>query len=80
MERYRRQIVGLLKVIFSPRNNGLVRLIVRLDRINFIFLLFVLYGLFIIATTFKYSVMEYRYFSKLADGQQTRVVKNSVNR
>lgn len=38
------------------------------------------YALFVVWTTFKYSVLEYDYYKGLADKQQTVTVKNPVSR
>lgn len=58
-------------------------LIVRLshiDRIRMVFLVFVIFALLIIWTTFKYTVLEYSYYKGLADKQQMITVKNPVSR
>lgn len=52
----------------------------NLDRVKIVFGFFVGYSLIIIITSFKYSVLEYPYYSKLAEWQQTTIIKNTVNR
>jgi len=60
--------------------NQVIKYINNIDRIKIVFWLFILYSLIIITTAFKYSVFEYSYYSKLAEWQQTKVIKNTVNR
>lgn len=50
------------------------------ERIRIVFLLFFAYAIVIAFTAFKYSVLDFAYYTKLAQGQQTTVIKNSVNR
>lgn len=57
----------------------LVRLSV-IDRVRMVFFGFLLFGLLIIWTTFKYTVLEYGYYKNLADKQQMMTVKNPVSR
>lgn len=52
----------------------------RADRIEIAAYLFFTYALFIVWTTFKYSVLEYDYYKGIADKQQTVTVKNPVSR
>lgn len=52
----------------------------RADRIELVAYLFFAYALFVIWTTFRYSVLEYDYYKGLADKQQTVTVKNPVSR
>ena len=52
----------------------------RADRIEIVAYLFFAYALFVIWTTFRYSVLEYDYYKGLADKQQTVTVKNPVSR
>lgn len=52
----------------------------RADRIELVAYLFFAYALFVVWTTFKYSVLEYDYYKGLADKQQTVTVKNPVSR
>ncbi|MDQ1343356.1 MAG: hypothetical protein QG650_75 [Patescibacteria group bacterium] len=52
----------------------------RADRIEVAAYVFFAYALFIIWTTFKYSVLQYDYYRDLADKQQTVTVKNPVSR
>lgn len=52
----------------------------RSDRVEIVAYLFFAYALFVIWTTFKYSVLQYDYYHGLADKQQTITVKNPVSR
>jgi len=51
-----------------------------LERIHYLTLAFLFFGLYIIWTTFKYTVLENQYYKGLADKQQTITVKNPVSR
>jgi cell division protein FtsI/penicillin-binding protein 2 len=46
----------------------------------YVFFAFFAFGLFIIWTTFRYTVLDFHYYKALADKQQTTVVKNPVSR
>jgi stage V sporulation protein D (sporulation-specific penicillin-binding protein) len=52
----------------------------RVERLEFAVAAFFLYAIFIVFTTFRYSVLEYGYYRGLADKQQTITVKNPVSR
>ncbi|EKE28421.1 MAG: transpeptidase involved in septal peptidoglycan synthesis (penicillin-binding protein 3) [uncultured bacterium (gcode 4)] len=77
---YKKQLLDIYKKRVATKNKLLSRYLWNIDRIKIIFFVFILYWLIIISTSFKYWVMEYAYYSKLAEWQQTKVVKNSVNR
>lgn len=51
-----------------------------LDRIHYLKIAFAVFGLYIIWTTFTYTVLENQYYRQLADKQQTITVKNPVSR
>lgn len=57
-----------------------LRYLSSIERTKIIFFLFIFYASFIVITSFKYSVVENKYYSKLAAWQQTKVVKNTVSR
>ncbi len=52
----------------------------RIDRVEFVAYAFFAYALFVVWTSFKYTVLEYDYYRALADRQQTITVKNPVSR
>lgn len=52
----------------------------HLERIQYLKIAFAAFGIFIIWTTFKYTVLENTYYKTLADKQQTIIVKNPVSR
>lgn len=58
----------------------LFAVIARTDRIELVAYVFFVFALFIIWTSFKYTVFEYEYYKALADRQQTVTVKNPVSR
>ncbi|MDD2908622.1 MAG: penicillin-binding protein 2 [Candidatus Gracilibacteria bacterium] len=64
----------------NPKLRILFKFLGNIDRTKIIFTFFCFYSFVIIITAFKYSVLEFGYYSKLAEGQQTKIVKNSVNR
>lgn len=70
----------LIKKHINPTYNHLIKYLEKIDRLKLVFWLFVIYSIIIITTAFRYSVIEYPYYSKLANWQQTTVIKNSVNR
>lgn len=51
-----------------------------LERIHYLKIAFAVFGIYIIWTTFKYTVLENQYYKALADKQQTITVKNPVSR
>lgn len=72
-----------LKMSKSPLSHVLFllkRTAFSLDRIGILGLCFVFFGLLVLWTTFKYTVLEYDYYRDLADKQQTITVKNPVSR
>lgn len=68
------------KILVKSKLNIIIRYLDNLDRTKVIFFLFSCYALVIIITAFKYSVLENKYYSKLAEWQQTKVITNSVSR
>jgi cell division protein FtsI/penicillin-binding protein 2 len=52
----------------------------RADRVELVAYVFFAYALFVVWTSFKYTVLEYDYYNALADRQQTVTVKNPVSR
>ena len=52
----------------------------QMDRIHYLKIFFAIFGLYIIWTTFRYTVLENQYYRELADKQQTITVKNPVSR
>lgn len=69
-----------MKTAFRHFLDRAYAVLVRTDRIEIAAYVFFAYALFIIWTTFKYSVFEYGYYRSLADKQQTITVKNPVSR
>ena len=55
------------KTKLSPGLELFERRLANIDRIKVVFFLFFLYAIIIISTSFKYSVMEYKYYSNLAE-------------
>jgi cell division protein FtsI/penicillin-binding protein 2 len=51
-----------------------------LDRIHYLKIAFAVFGMYIVWTTFKFTVLEHQYYRGLADKQQTITVKNPVSR
>ncbi len=76
----KKEFAKYYKSSLQPKLRLLGRKISNTDRIKVIFLVFAIYALIIISTSFKYSILEYTYYSKLAEWQQTKVIKNAVNR
>lgn len=60
--------------------NFLITRLSSIDRVRMVFLVFALFALLIVWTTFKYTVLEYTYYKGLADKQQMMTVKNPVSR
>ncbi len=58
----------------------LLRNIQYLDRIHYLKIAFAVFGMYIVWTTFKFTVLEHQYYRGLADKQQTITVKNPVSR
>ncbi len=52
----------------------------RLDRISIIWYIGILYTLFLLGTTFTYTVINGGFFTKVAYDQQTMVLRNPVSR
>lgn len=52
----------------------------RLDRISIIWYIGILYTLFLLGMTFKYTVINGEFFQKVAYDQQTMVLRNPVSR
>jgi cell division protein FtsI/penicillin-binding protein 2 len=65
---------------FIRRGKILLRYVEHFDRIHVILALFFIYALYIIFTTFQYTVLDHDYYQSLADRQQTIEVKNTVSR
>jgi cell division protein FtsI/penicillin-binding protein 2 len=59
---------------------ALKRYLGTFERTQYLKLAFFLFGLLIVWTTFKYTVLEFSYYRSLADAQQTITVKNPVSR
>lgn len=76
----KKQLNSFYNKKLQPKLRMLLNKISSIDRSKIIFTLFVIYAFVIIITSFKYSVLEVKYYSKLAEGQQTKIVKNTVNR
>ncbi len=66
--------------IFRRFSQIVVRKFQYLERIHYLKIVFAFFGLYIVWTTFKYTVLENQYYRELADKQQTITVKNPVSR
>lgn len=60
--------------------NNLYRYFQRLDRVGIVWWIGVAYTLFLLSTTFSYTVLQYDFFSKKATEQQTMILKNPTSR
>ena len=60
--------------------NTLHRYFRSLDRTSIIWYLGVIYVLFLLITTFRYTILDYDFYSGKAKDQQTMVLKNPASR
>lgn len=69
-----------MKISFEYILNRLYRHILSLDRIGILWYIGLIYVLFLLSTTFGYTVLDHDFYAEKAKDQQTMILKNPASR